>query len=271
MGIKLLAIDIDGTLVNDQLAITPKTIAALKNASAQGAKVVITTGRPLCGFQNYLDQLGVNHQDDQYVICYNGSLIQTTNGQVLRKESFDFNDYLDLELFARKHGVRICLSTPDCMYTANEDLSPVMIHESWKVHIPLKFRTMDELERLKSQLVVVKGMMLDSPTILDRIERELPEDFKDRFTILRSEVDYLEFISKQASKELALAHLTAALKLKPAEVMSFGNGLNDIGMIKYAGVGVAMGNSEQGLLDAADYITADNNHDGIAQAIEKFM
>ena len=77
--IKLIAVDIDGTLLNDQGQILPATIQAVKQATAAGKKVVLCTGRPLCGVTDYLKQLGLWQQADQYVISYNGSLIQTTN------------------------------------------------------------------------------------------------------------------------------------------------------------------------------------------------
>lgn len=270
MSIKLIAIDIDGTLVNNDLEITPKTLAVLQRAQQAGIKVVITTGRPLSGFQNYLNQLGINHQANQYVICYNGSLLETTDQKIIAHQSITLDDYFDLELFARRHRAYINLSTPDCMYTSNQDISPVAIYEANKVHIALKYRTLDQLEKMRDHLQVIKGMILDNPQKLDHMQADIPADFKQRFTILRSEVNYLEFISKQASKEACLKKLASYLHLQPAEIMAFGNGYNDIGMVKFAGIGVAMANGVKKLRDQANYVTSDNNHDGIAKAVNKF-
>ena len=80
--IKLIAIDIDGTLVNSKKEITPLVKEAIQKAKENGKKIVICTGRPLSGAQRYLDELGLNHQDDQYVVSFNGSVVESTNGEV---------------------------------------------------------------------------------------------------------------------------------------------------------------------------------------------
>lgn len=271
MSIKLISIDIDGTLVNDHEEITPLTEKALKTAKENGVKLVITTGRPLHCFQQYLDKLGINHQDDQYVVDFNGSLIQTTSGKTLMKKTLTFDEYRDIELYARRRGIRVYLTTPECMYTSNEDISQVAIEESAKLGNPIRFRTLDELERMKDDIVPVKAMMLDSEPLIDKTEKELTPEAKSRFSILRSEYTYLEWINKTATKEAALQELIDKLGIKRSEVMSLGNGYNDIGCIKLAGIGVAMKGSAQAVLDSADYIADDCNHDGVGKAVDKFV
>jgi len=91
MMIKLITIDIDDTLVNTAKEITPRVKAALNAATAQGVKVVLATGRPLPGVQAYLDELGLNNQADQYVVTYNGGVVQTTAGQPLTSASSPMN------------------------------------------------------------------------------------------------------------------------------------------------------------------------------------
>ena len=94
---------------------------------------------------------------------------------------------------------------------------------------------------------------------------------RDRFSIVRSEDFYLEFMTKQASKGNALQLLSEELGIKKEEVMALGNAQNDDSMIEFAGLGVAMGNSIPGTLKIADVTTADNNHDGVGKAIEKYV
>lgn len=271
MSIKLIAIDIDGTLVNDHQEITPKTVKALTTARDHGVKLVITTGRPLHCFQQHLDTLGINHRDDQYVVDFNGCLIQNTNGKVLMEKTLTFNEYLDIELYARKRGVDVFMTTPECMYTSNEDISPVAVHESDKLQNPIKFRTLAELDRMKDKIVPVKAMMLDKEELIDHTEKTLTDNVKKRFSILRSETTYLEWLNKTATKESALHQLMEQLNIKPDEVMGIGNGYNDIGVIKTGKVGIAMKNSPQAVLDAATYITSDCNHDGVGEAVDKFV
>ena len=91
----MVAIDIDGTLINDNREITPKPVAAIKKASEQGVKIVLCTGRPMTGVSAYLAQLGLNNRDDEYVVSFNGGLAQTTSKKVMVNYSSSFNDYAD--------------------------------------------------------------------------------------------------------------------------------------------------------------------------------
>lgn len=104
MTIKLITIDIDDTLVNTAKQVTPRVKAALNEATAQGVKVVLTTGRPLPGVQEYLDELGLNNRDDQYAVTYNGGVVQTTSGKALGGQELSYDDYLTLREVANDLG-----------------------------------------------------------------------------------------------------------------------------------------------------------------------
>ena len=99
--IKLIAIDIDGTLVNSKKEITPAVKKAVLAARDKGKQIVICTGRPLSGAQRYLDELGLNKQDNEYVVSFNGAVVESTNGQVIFKQVLKYDDYIDLEAIAR--------------------------------------------------------------------------------------------------------------------------------------------------------------------------
>lgn len=113
--------------------------------------------------------------------------------------------------------------------------------------------------------------MVDEKERIDQAWADLPTTMTDRFSIVRSEDFYLEFMNKQASKGNALHVLSQELNIKQDEVMALGNAQNDDSMIEYAGLGVAMGNSVPETLKIADVTTADNNHDGVGEAIEKYV
>lgn len=271
MAIKMVAIDIDGTLINDNREITPKTVAAIKKASKQGVKIVLCTGRPMTGVKAYLDQLGLNDRDDEYVVSFNGGLAQTTSKKVMVNYSITFNDYADWVNYCLKEGVHSQIETRDYIYTTNQDLSPYTIYESELVSMPVRYRSMDEMARMQDQYVVIKAMMVDDKKVIDRAWKDLPKDLADRFSIVRSEDFYLEFMHKSASKGQALNRLCDELGITADEVMALGNAQNDDSMIEFAGTGVAMGNSVLGTRKIADDITKDNNHDGVAAAIEKYV
>ena len=105
MSIKLIAVDIDGTLLNSQRQVTPEVFQAIQDAKAAGVKVVIATGRPIPGVLPLLEELNLN-QDGDYVITFNGGLVQeTSTGNELIRETLSYEDYLDIEVLANKLGV----------------------------------------------------------------------------------------------------------------------------------------------------------------------
>lgn len=141
MSIKLIAIDIDGTLLNNDRKITPAVYKALKDAEAQGVRIVLCTGRPLTGVQDLLKELDL-FTDNDFVITYNGSLVQKTkNQEIISEFGLSQDDYLFVEMTARKLGVHLHVETEDTMYTANRDISPYTIYEAFLVNMPLKYRT----------------------------------------------------------------------------------------------------------------------------------
>ncbi|MGN1280260.1 MAG: sugar-phosphatase [Limosilactobacillus sp.] len=271
MAIKLVAIDIDGTLINDQRQITPQTVAALKKATAAGVKVVLCTGRPMTGVEAYLEELGVADKDDEYVISFNGGLAQSTSSNVIVNHSIAFDDYADWENYCLKQGVHSQIETRDYIYTTNQNISNYTIYESGLVSMPVRYRSLDEMARQQDQYIIAKAMMVDEKAVIDKALRDLPQDLRDRFSIVRSEDFYLEFMHPSASKGQTLKTLSDRLGIKQDEVMALGNAQNDNSMIEFAGIGVAMGNSVPETLKIADVTVADNNHDGVAEAVNKYV
>ncbi|MBN2933393.1 Cof-type HAD-IIB family hydrolase [Limosilactobacillus fermentum] len=270
MSIKLIAIDIDGTLINDQLEITEKTKETLQKATAQGIKVVLCTGRPMTGVHKYLDQLGINNLADQYVISFNGALAQTTSGQVISQFTLPFEKLVDLSAVALKADVHLLAETADAMYVLNQDISSYAVYESSLVSLPITYKSIDQLNTIKNDLVISKLMITDEPAAIDGFSAKLTAPIKRAFNIVRSEPYYLEFVNPSASKGAALASLGQELGVARTEMMAIGNAQNDESMITYAGIGVAMSNSIPSTIQLADELVADNNHDGVAEAVEKF-
>ena len=137
MSIKLIAVDIDGTLLNSQRQVTPEVFQAIQDAKAAGVKVVIATGRPIPGVLPLLEELNLN-QDGDYVITFNGGLVQeTSTGNELIRETLSYEDYLDIEVLANKLGVHSHAITKDGIYTSNRNIGRYTVHESTLVHMPI--------------------------------------------------------------------------------------------------------------------------------------
>jgi len=261
---KLIAVDIDGTLLDPQNTLTAATIAAIQAAVATGIKVVLCTGRPLTGVQPYLNALGL-HGDDQYVITYNGGLMQTTVGTVLASNALSYADYVDLEAFARKSRVHFHVVTPKHLYTADRDISRYTVKESQLVHLPLRFR---EATAMDPQLLMPTAVYIDEVAKIDALR--LPATFYQRFYVVRTDPHFIEVMAPQTNKGNALKKLATYLNLPIAAVMALGDQDNDLPMITTAGLGVAMGNANDRVKAAADVTTLTNAADGVAAAIYKY-
>ena len=145
MSIKLIAVDIDGTLVNSQKEITSEVFSAIQDAKEAGVKVVIATGRPIAGVAKLLDDLQLRDEGD-YVVTFNGALVQeTATGHEIISESLTYEDYLDMEFLSRKLGVHMHAITKDGIYTANRNIGKYTVHESTLVSMPIFYRTPEEM------------------------------------------------------------------------------------------------------------------------------
>lgn len=265
--IKLVAIDMDGTLLNSQHVIVPQNIPVIKAASARGVKIVLSTGRPLSGLRAELKTLGIT-DEDQYVVAFNGSLVQSVTGQVLSSTTFSYDDYLDLVALSKAYDLSLCIENNDAIYTTSHNLNHTIAAESYLLNLPLKIR---DLAEIPHDLRMPKCMFIDDPEKIDRLLAELDPALTTRFNFLRSDANYIDVMPKAATKGTGLAHLTDYLKIKPADVMAIGDQHNDLAMLDFAGTAVAMGNGIPEVKKIADFVTGVNDDGGVAQAIEKML
>lgn len=271
MCIKLVAIDLDGTLLNDSGEILPKSIQSLQAIKKLGVKVVLTTGRPLVSVKPFLDELGLDNQDDQYVITFNGSIIENTKGKVIKRKFFDFQTFVDFELWAERQQLYNQLETQTSLYTTSNFIPIDAAHESWKNKLPMKITTLHNLIDSPKKPEMLKIMAVADKAKLDQIQEKLPKVFTEKLSPIRSEPVYLDFAAPNVDKGWALKELAEYLHLLPSGVMALGNADNDIPMVEFAGIGTAMEKSTPNLLKVANFVTGSNNHSGITDAIKKFI
>lgn len=263
--IKLIAIDIDGTLLNEKHMLSDRVKEALKKKRQEGVYIVLCTGRPILGVQEYLKALELN-EPDNYVITFNGALVQKTDTkEILAHHTLDIHDYYKINTLAMELGLHMHTETTEAMYTSNRDISPYTVIESGMTNMPLHYRTPEEMDK---EMVVSKMMMIDDPQLLSKRIPDIPSDYTDTYEFVQSAPYFLEILNKQATKGNALKDLTERLGLQPEEVMAIGDNMNDYTMIEYAGTGVAMGNAVDGIKEIANEITKTNAEDGVAYAIE---
>lgn len=267
MGIKLVAVDIDGTLLNANKEITPAVFEAIQEAKRQGVKIVIATGRPITGVQAIVKELKLTDEGD-YVITFNGGLVQdVATKQDVVKETLSYDDYLDIELLARKLEVPMHASTKEGMYTANRNIGKYTIYESMLVDSPVYYRTPDEMKDKE----IVKTMLVDKPNILDEKIKLIPSKFFEKYNIAKSADFYLEITPKTVSKGLAIQHLAERLGLTLEETMAIGDEENDRSMLEMVGNPVVMENGNPELKKIAKYITKSNEESGVAYALREWV
>lgn len=268
MTIKLIAIDMDGTLLLPDHTISSTVKEAIAAALKRGTNVVLTTGRPYAGVHAYLKALHMEQPGD-YCITYNGALVQKAgDGSTVAQTTLSYDDYRYLESVSRQIGSHFHALDRHTLYTANRDISYYTVHESYVTTIPLVFC---EAEKMDPNTPFLKVTMVDKPEILDNAISRLPDDVREKYTVLKSAPYFLEILNNRVNKGTGVKSLVDMLNILPEEVMAIGDHENDIAMLEYAGIGVAMGNAIPAAKAAADFITKSNLEDGVAWAINKFV
>lgn len=262
---KILATDLDGTLLNSQLQLSDVNKSALRVLKEKGVHVVLCTGRPFNGMAHLIDEIGLDEKD--YTISYNGSLVQTCDGKtILHQANLSPTDFYHLSLFFAQYDLGVHAMTMDRMYTYNHSVHPLTIRESYLGNLPLTI--LDDGEYVKEP--IIKIMAVGAPEKLDKATTLVPEFFGNLFSLNKSEAFYLEIMQQGDNKAAALKLLLKELNLSSSDLIAFGNNQNDIEMIKFARVGVAVKNAVVELKEKSDFITDTNDNDGVAQFLEHY-
>ena len=231
--IKLVAIDLDGTLLNEQKLISDENKQALAQAKQQGVKIVLCTGRPLAAMAHYLQELGLVDEGD-YSITFNGGLVQKNDtGEIMEKKVMEVSLYNVLNKL-------------------------------------LQFQPAD-ISDITDEFVLNKAVIAYDQEELDPKIKEIPAEFHEMYEIIKTRSMLLEFMPKGVTKAYGISLLAKDLGLKQEEIMAIGDEENDLPMIQYAGLGVAMENAVPFVKEAADFVTASNEENGVAKVIQKFV
>ncbi len=260
---RLLVADIDGTLVNDQREITPPVRAAVAEAQARGVRVCLATGRIWPSARPYVEGLGA----DPPVILYNGAMVYE-----FRRDEVWFR--VPLPLGQARDVLRIVRDHP---------AAQPHVYVGAAVYVPVRNETTKAYERkdgLRAEVVgdLAAWLTVEPMKILiigDRSPLEAVAGEIDRLpyavNYVFSQADYLEILPPGVNKGTALRVMAERLGMAPEEVIAVGDNLNDLAMIRYAGVGVAMANAPDGLRARATFVAPSNEDDGLRDVIERFI
>ncbi len=269
MGYEMIVLDLDGTLTNRDKVITPRTKAALMEAMEQGKKVVLASGRPTYGVMPLARELKLAEYGG-YILAYNGGVIMDC-----QTEELVFSRMLPVEAnhriieLALKNRVDFLTYDGEVILTSNEE-NPYAKIESGINHLRLHQLEIDEFFA-RVDFAVPKFLFVDDGDYLASVEPKVKAALGKNFSVYRSEPYFLEILPQGVDKAQSLERLLEVTGIKREEMIACGDGYNDLSMIKFAGLGVAMENGVLPVRKAADYITASNNEDGVGLVVEKFM
>ena len=265
--IKLIALDLDGTLLTTDKRLTDRTKATLKAAHDRGVKVVLTTGRPLKAMDFFLHELGTDGQEDEYTITFNGGLVQKNTGEILDKTVFSIDDVSRIYEETEKLNIPLDANSEGIVYQIQSDQESLYAQFNPALtFIPTAF------EDLSSQITYNKCVTAFPQEPLDAAIQKISPELFDKYEIFKSRELLLEWSPKNVHKATGLAKLIEHLGIDRSQVMACGDEANDLSMIEWAGLGVAMQNAVPEVKAVANVVTPmTNDEEAVAWAIEKYV
>ena len=269
--IKLIAIDMDGTLLNEKKHIDKAQKEAIHEAVEAGIKIVLCTGRPLYGILPFYEELGLSELDSEgYVILNNGcSIHKTKDWELIDQVNFTSDDIDYLYKFSEGYDINFTLVN-DYYYFNIDDRKPTdeLITDAGFVFSDITNISLKEAKNGKHK--IIKIMFLGNPNIMANFQKENENILKDKYSGVLSQPYVYEILPKGNNKGTGLKKLAKKLGIKQEEIMAIGDGNNDIEMFEYANYSVAMENGTELAKKAAKYQTDSNENDGVAKAIRKY-
>ena len=271
--IRLIALDLDGTLLDSDKKLSDENLKALSRAAEDGIEIVPATGRFYRGMPQIIRDLPFV----RYVISINGAQVyDVVNDKTVCASEIDGE---------RAVSVMKRLDTFPAIYDCYKDGWGWMSQDMYDKadQFAANIHSLDMIKNLRTPVPDLKEYLKEKQGGVQKIQlffrdmelrsqvlESLPEEFPD-LTITTSIVNNIEINSREATKGNALKKLAVHLGMDLSETMAFGDDLNDISMIETAGIGIAMGNAGEELQKAADYLTADCDSDGVAEAMNKLL
>ena len=269
--IKLLAIDMDGTLLNEEKHIDTPQKEAVQKAIEAGIKVVLCTGRPLFGVLPVYGELELEKYNlDEYVILNNGcSLRKTTNWELLDNKEITKEDVIYLDKLRKGYNLDLTVSNDNDYFVVGDKANKYTIEDGKLVYVDIKPISLEEATSGKHTFF--KSMYLGEEEEIQRFKNDNENLLKDKYDAVLSQIHIFEMLPFGTNKAAALKELAEKLGIEREEIMTIGDGNNDVEMLEFAGIGVAMGNGTESAKKAANYVTDTNENNGVAKAIEKYI
>ncbi len=267
MPYKYLVLDLDGTLTNNQKEITPYTLKTLIEVQKRGVKLVLASGRPTYGIVPLSKELKMK-EFGGYILSYNGGkILDVANMGVIYESTLPLELVPSLYEMAKGAGATIITYQDEYILT-EQPTNKYVQHEL--------FLTKMKPKQVENFVAVVdfapdKCLIVGDPEQLIPLEGEVLAKHSEQMNAFRSEPFFLELVPKGIDKALSLERLLRHTGGSREEMIAVGDGFNDLSMIQFAALGVAMANAQEAVKEAADYITLSNEEDGVAAMAHKFI
>lgn len=267
MKYKLLVLDLDGTLTNSKKKISARTKIALIKAQERGITIVLASGRPTYGIVPLAEELELATYGG-YILSFNGGTIINWKTKEVIHESVIGSEKLPL-----LHKIAVENDVEIISYQNENIISETSDNEYIKYEAFLNKMIIKEVESFTDAVSfpVPKCLIVGKPEKLKQLENEMNSIFGNEMSIYRSEPFFLELMPSNIDKAKSLQKLLLHTGFTREEMMACGDGYNDLSMIKFAGMGVAMANAQTAVKEASDYITLSNEEDGVAHVVDLFL
>lgn len=265
MHYKMLVLDLDDTLLNDDHRISDRNKEMLMKAQERGVYVVLASGRPTPAMLPYAEELELKKYES-YLISYNGAIITD-----LRKQESIFEQSLSKEQIHSLHDFSLANNVDIITYTADSIISETT-SKYIDVEVQLTQMKFNKVESFKAAVTksAVKCILLEEPNYLKEVAAKLKKE-KPSKSVAISKPFFLEVMPQGIDKGASIARLAERLGICCEEIIAVGNAENDLTMVEYAGLGVWVDNVSPELRHRADVIVASNNEDGVAEVVEKYI
>ena len=267
--IKLIAIDMDGTLLNSKKELLDETKQYFKNFHNKNTEtlLVLCTGRPETGIRPYLKDLGYL-EENHYIISQNGANIyESQTGKRLMDAFVDSAAIQKWIELGKRHGISVMGAGVDYYYCFDQDPTEWMEFDVKLVSGKLKrIPTKESLN-----IDFYKILLMGDEEQLNEFETFIPQEWRDEFYVVRSQKYLVEVLTKGVNKAFGLEELAQKLNIEPSEIAAIGDAANDIEMLEYAGLAIAMGNASEEVKSIADIVTDTNENNGVIKAIDNLI
>ena len=264
-----LILDIDGTLVNSQKVVSEATRDAIIEAQKRGKTVAIASGRSISGIRRTASSISLE-EFGGYVIAYNGTtVVNCKTGECI------YNQMISTEMIAPVYEAAKEAKVGILVY--HDQQKELLSGNGVDKYIEADARACEITIRETKHFVqdinfpINKFLLTGEPEYMCEVEKKMQEKFGDRLNVFRSDPYYVELLPKFVDKGVAVEKLMKHLDIKKDKVICIGDSYNDLPMLRRVGLGVAMGNAQKEVKEAADFITDSNDEDGIVKVIKKFM